>query len=55
LELSIFEGFFLVRNPARPIELIECSKRVVHIGEEGSIYGPLSSHFAANALETTYK
>jgi hypothetical protein len=52
-KLSILERFALIRNAATVLELIECSERVVHIGEEGSSYGTLSNHFAAKALETT--
>jgi hypothetical protein len=38
---------FIARHAGTRIELTEFLEGVVHMGEEGSCYGPLSDHFAA--------
>lgn len=42
------QAVFIARHEGTQIALSEFLERVVHIGEEGSCYGPLSNHFAAN-------
>jgi len=43
---------FIARHAGTRLELIEFLERAVHIDEEGSYYGPLSNHFAADLLST---